>query len=84
MTITIELPDTTLAALSADAGMQGRAVESVAAEHLAALYAQQDSLDAALEEAFAEAESGQGQPFEAFAADLRARSDARLTPGKAA
>lgn len=84
MTITIDLPDTTLAALRADAGIQGRAVESVAAEHLAALYAEQDSLEAALEEGFSQVESGQGQNFDIYAADLRNRTNSRFIPGDAA
>lgn len=84
MTITIDLPDTTLAALRADAGTQGRPIEAVAAEHLAALYDPQDSLDDALEEAFCQSESGQGQPFDTFAADLRTRFDARHAAAKPA
>lgn len=73
MTIMIDLPGDTLAALKADAKAQGRNAEDVAAEHLAALYVQEDDLDAVLEEAFTQMEAGQAQPFEEFAEGLRAR-----------
>lgn len=77
MTITINLPEDTLAALRADAKAQGRSAEDVAAEQLAMLYAQEDDLDTALEEAFSQMEAGEGQPFEEFAEELRTRFEAR-------
>jgi hypothetical protein len=84
MTITIDLPEETLAALRADAKAQARSVEEVAAEYLAALYAHEDDLDTALNEAFIQMEAGQGQPFEEFAEELRARFEARHASDKTA
>ncbi len=80
--ITIDLSEATLTALRADARAQGRPVEQVAAERLAVVYLQEDDLDTALEEAFTQMETGQGQPFEEFAQDLRARFEARYAADK--
>ena len=77
MTITIELPEDTLAALRADAQEQGRPAEKVAAERLVALYAREDDLDTALSEAFAQLDAGQDRPFEEFAQEFSARFAAR-------
>jgi plasmid stability protein len=77
MTITIDLPGDTLAALRADAAAQGRPAERVAAEHLAALYTDEDDEDVALAEALAELGSGQGRPFTEFASEFAARFTAR-------
>lgn len=78
MTLTINLPEETLASLRADAGAQGRSTEEVAAERLAALYANADNDEtAAVEEALAELERGQSRPFAAFADEFSARFDAR-------
>ncbi len=77
MTITLELPPDVEAALRADAKAQGRRVEEVVIEQLAALYAQEDDLDTALEEAFAQLDAGEGRPFEEFAAEFSARFAAR-------
>ena len=74
--LTINLPKDTLAALRADAKMQNRSAEDVAAEHLAALYAE-DDLDTALEEAFAQLDAGLDRPFEEFAQEFSARFAAR-------
>jgi plasmid stability protein len=84
MTITVNLPEDTFAALRADAKMQGRSAEDVAAEHLAALYTEND-LDTALEEAFAQLDAGLDRPLEEVADELRARFDALypLSSGKA-
>ena len=80
MTIIINLPEDTLAALRADAKMQGRNAEDVAAEHLAAWYAQEGDLDTALEEAFAQMEARAGRPLEEVADELRTRFDALYPP----
>ncbi|MBV9852240.1 MAG: hypothetical protein JO250_21445 [Armatimonadetes bacterium] len=77
MTITIDLPEDTVAALRADAGAQGRPAEQVAAEHLAALYTDTDDEEAAIEEALNELEGGQGRPFVAFSEEFSARFTAR-------
>ncbi len=76
MTLNIELPEDTLAALRADAQAQGRRAEDVAAEYLAVLYTPEDDLETALEEGFAQVDAGQGQPFDEFAAELRTRFEA--------
>ena len=55
MTITMDLPEDTLAAL----------------------YAQEDDLDTALSEAFAQLDAGQDRPFEEFAGEFSARFAAR-------
>ena len=73
MTLTINLPDTALAALLADAQAQGRPAENVAAEHLTVLYSAEDTVEEALAEAFVELEAGLGRPFEEYAAELRAK-----------
>ena len=73
MTIQIELPETTLAALKADAKAQGRTAEELAAEHLAAFYVDQDDEEAAVEEALGELEAGKGRPFAEFAEEFSAR-----------
>lgn len=80
MTMTIELPPDIEAALQADAKAQGRKAEEIVVLQLAARYAPEDDLDEALEEAFTQMEAGQGQPFEEFAAELRARFDDRHAP----
>ena len=77
MTITLDLSADTLAALRADAGTQGRPVEQVAAERLAALYGDEDDEAVAVEEAFQELEAGQGRPFAEFADEFTARFNAR-------
>ena len=74
MTLTITLPADVLARLQADAQAQGRPAEEIAAEQLAALYyAPQDDLETAVNEALAQVEAGQGEPFEPVAEELRAR-----------
>ena len=60
-------------ALRADAGTLGRPAEQVAAEHLAALYADQDQETAAIAEALQELEAGQGRPFSDFAKEFADR-----------
>lgn len=78
MTLTINLPEETLASLRADAGAQGRPAEQVAAERLAALYANADNDEtAAVEEALAELERGQSRAFDTFAAEFSAHFDSR-------
>lgn len=77
MTITINLPEDTLAALRADAGAQGRPAEQVAAEHLAALYVDEDDEKTAVEEALSELDAGQGRPFAEFAEEFSAHFAAR-------
>ena len=81
MTITIELPQDTLTALQADAGAQGRPAEQVAAELLAALYAEPDDEDAAVGEALRELDAGQGRPFTEFSKEF---SDRFTAPFRAA
>lgn len=73
MTIVIDLPEDTLAALRADAGAQGRAVEQVADEHLAALYADEDDEETAVEEALYQLSKGQGRPLAECSEELTAR-----------
>ncbi len=77
MTLTIDLHEETLAALQADAGAQGRPVEQIAAEHLAALYLHQDSEEAAINEALDELEAGQGRPLAEFEQEFSSRFAAR-------
>ncbi len=77
MTLMIDLPEATLAALQADAGEQGRPAEQVAAERLTLLYADADDERAAVEEAFAELERGEGRPFAAFAEEFDLRFTSR-------
>ena len=77
MTITLELPEDTLAALRADAGTQGRPVEDVAAERLAAFYVDADNEWAAVEEAFRELEAGQGKPFVDYVQEFSDRFETR-------
>ncbi len=72
MTITIDLPQETLEALRADAGAQGRPAEQVAAQYLAALFAEQEE-ESAINEALDELEAGKGRPFTEFADELSAR-----------
>ena len=84
MTITIDLPEETLAVLRAAARAQGCRAQEVAMEALSVLYAQEDDLDAALNEAFTQMEAEQGQPFEEFAEQLRSRFETRHAPMKAA
>jgi len=72
MTITINLPEETLAALRADAGAQGRPAEEVAAEYLAALYGEDDE-EIAIEEALGELESGKGRSFSEFTKEFSDR-----------
>ncbi len=73
MTLTIELPEEILTALQADAGAQGRSAEQVAADRLAALYADQKDKESAINEALDEMESGKGRPFEEFAQEFSSR-----------
>lgn len=79
MTLMIDLPEATLAALQADAGEQGRPAEQVAAERLTLLYADADDEQAAVEEAFAEMERGEGRSFSSFAEEFDARFAARYS-----
>ena len=72
MTITLELPEATFTALQEEAGAQGRSAEQIAAEHLAAFYAEVDE-DTALQEAMDELEAGQGRPFSEFTANFSTR-----------
>jgi len=73
MTLTIELPEEILTALQADAGAQGRSAEQVAADRLAALYADQNDKESAINEALDEMEAGKGRPFEEFAQEFSSR-----------
>ena len=87
MTITIHLPDRLAAHLAAlpEGERHAFAVSAIEDAVLAAAPpVDEDDLDTALEEAFAQMEAGQGIPFEDFARDLRARSEARYAPDKAA
>ncbi len=77
MTIVIDLPEDTLAALRADAGAQGRPAEQVAAEHLAALYADEDDEEKAVEEALDQLSEGQGRPLAEYSEEFSARFAAR-------
>lgn len=77
MTSTIELPEKTLATLQAGAWVQGWSAEQGAADRPAALYAEQDDEEAALNEAIDEMEAGQGRPFEEFAQEFPSRFAAR-------
>lgn len=77
MTIVIDLPADTLAALRADAGAQGRPAEQVAAEHLAALYADEDDEETAIEEALDQLSKGQSRPLSEYAEEFNARFAAR-------
>lgn len=72
MTITIDLPPKTIEALQADAGVQGRPAEQVAAEYLTALFAEDDAEEeaAALNTALDELEAGKGRPFAEFSREL--------------
>lgn len=79
MTLTIELTEETLAALQADAGAQRRPAEQVAADRLAALYADQDDEEAAINEALDELEAGKSRPFEEFAQEFSSRFAARYS-----
>ncbi len=76
MTITIDLPQATLEALRADAGAQGRPAEQVAAQYLAALFAEEDE-ESAINAALNELEASKGRPFAEFADELSARFAAR-------
>ncbi len=77
MTITIELPEDTLAAIRADAGSQGRPIEQVAAESLAVLYMTEDEEQSAVEEALGELEAGQGRSFTEFSQEFSAHFASR-------
>jgi len=86
MTITLDLPEDTLAALRAEAQARGRSAEDVAAEHLTDWYAEEDDIDAdtiaAIEQGFADLEAGRSFSL----AEVRALTDAVLKthPGKGA
>ena len=73
MTITIDLPQETLEALQADAGMLGRPAEQVAAQYLAALFALDEDEETAVNAALDELDAGKGRPFTEFAEELSAR-----------
>lgn len=86
MTLTIELPETALAHLEADAQAQGRPVAEVAGERLAALYSgrgklEVDRLDAddvaAVERGLADMEAGRTQSLEDYEAAVAHRRASR-------
>lgn len=77
MTITINLPEDTFAALRADARAQGRPAEDVAAEGLAVLYTDQEDEIIAIEQGLKELEAGQGRPFHEFTQEFSRRFEER-------
>ena len=80
MTITIHLPDRLAAHLAAlpEGERHAFAVSAIEDAVLAAAPpVDEDDLDTALEEAFAQMEAGEGRPFEEYAAEFSTRFAAR-------